>query len=213
MSEADTNKVAVEQPVVTPEPAVAPVADLEAEKRSGVKETAQNADVMAIEQGMAEQAKEAEKPLASPSFFVKKDARNTIEVDVLTSGEDGRIVSVSRVGLNIDFDNDFPFMKHTVLKFIFSQPNYEDMSTYRRRSGVYRREAQQVIVDKIELRNHLLIWHLKDWNLTDSDGKKIELKSNENGALSDESEAIVYALSPTLLDVVMTIFEKDSLLS
>ena len=213
MSEADTNKVAEAQPVAVPEPAVAPVADLEAEKRSGVKEVALNADVMAFEQGMAEQAKEAKKPLAKPSFFVKRDARNTIEVDVLTSGEDGRIVSVSRVGLNIDFANDFPFMKHTVLKFIFSQPNYEDMSTYRRRSGVYRREAQQVIVDKIELRNHLLVWHLKDWNLTDGDGNKIELKSNENGALSDESEAIVYALSPTLLDVVMTIFEKDCLLS
>ena len=213
MSEVDTNKVAPEQPVVTLEAVVEPVVDLEAEKRSGVKEMAQNADVMAIEQGMAEQVKDVKKPLAKPSFFVKKDFRNTIEVDVLTSGEDGRIVSVSRTGLNIDFANDFPFMAHTVLKFIFSMPNYEDMSTYRRRSGVYRREAQQVIVDKIELRNHLLVWHLKDWNLTDGDGKKIELKSNENGALSDESEAIVYALSPTLLDVVMTILEKDALLS
>jgi len=198
----------VDQAVQAPvDPNAAPV-DPDAEKRSGVKEVAQNADVMAVAKDKPPVAQDA-----APGFFVKKASRHVVEVDVLSSKEDGQIASVSRTGLGIDFDKDFPFMLHTVVKFSFSLPNYEDMSTYRQRSSAYRREAQQVIVDKIQLRNHLLVWHLKDWDITDETGKKVELKFDENGALSDESLGMVYALTPTLLDVVLTLFEKDILLT
>ena len=160
-------------------------------------------------------AKDQEPPeeVAKPSFFIKKTTRHIIEVDVLSDKRDGRVVSMSRVGLGIDFDQEFPFMVHSRLKFDFSVPNYEDMSTYRQRSGVYRREAQQVIVDRIQLRNYLLTWHLKDWSMTDEDGNKIELKCDENGSLSDESLALVYAITPTLMDVILTLFEKEILLT
>jgi hypothetical protein len=104
-------------------------------------------------------------------------------------------------------------MVHTELIFEFSIPNYEDMSSYRQRSAVFRREAGQTIVDKLQLRNHLLVWHLKGWNLTDDDGKKIPLTFDPNGSMSEESLSLVYAMSPTLLDVVMTVFEKDVLLT
>lgn len=189
--------------------------DPEAEKREGIKESAHNSDVLAMEKEKAEVAEvvKADEPVSKPSFFVKKSARNIVEVDVLTSKKDGRVVSVSRTGLGIDFDKEFPYMVHTVLRFEFSLPNYEDMTTYRQRSGVYRREAQQVIVDKISLRNHLLVWHLKDWNVVDDEGKKVELSFDPSGALSDESSASAYALSPSLLDVVMTIYEKDALIA
>ena len=189
------------------------VIDTDAEKRGGVKEAAQNEDVIAMAQEKIVAGKASEKVSAKPSFFVKKSARQTVKVDVLTSLEDGRVVSVSRTGLGIDFKKDFPFMNHTVLEFAFSMPNYEDMSTYRQRSSVYRREAQQMMVDKISLRNFLLVWHLKDWNLTDEEGKKVVLTFDPQGCLADESTAAVYALSTTLLDVVMTIFEKDQLLT
>jgi len=205
----DTEKVVEEQKTV--EQAV--VVDTDAEKRGGVKEAAQNEDVIAMAQEKIASGKAAEKPSAKPSFFVKKSARQTVKVDVLTSLEDGRVVSVSRTGLGIDFEKDFPFMAHTVLEFIFSVPNYEDMSTYRQRSSVYRREVQQMLVDKISLRNFLMVWHLKDWNLTDEEGKKVVLTFDINGTLSDDSTAVVYALSPTLVDVVMTILEKDLLLN
>lgn len=190
-----------------------PVADPDAEKRGGVREAAHNEEVIAIAQGQKDAQKAAEKPLAKPSFFIKKSARNTVKVDVLTSKEDGRIVSVSRTGLGIDFDKDFSTMAHTVLEFTFSLPNYEDLSTYRQRSLVFRREIQQMIVDKLSIRNFLLVWHLKDWNLTDEEGKKINLVCDPNGSMSDESLAMVYAVSPTLMDVVMTVFEKDLLLT
>lgn len=184
------------------------VVDPEDEKRSGIKEIAQNPEVMIADKNLP-----IDKPVAKPSFFVKKSSRHNVVLDVLSAKDDGRIVSISKTGLGINFDQDFPFLVHTELVFEFSIPNYEDMSTYRQRSGVYRREAQQVIVDKSQLRNFLLVWHLKAWNLTDDDGNKIDLNFDANGSMSEESIAIVYSLSPTLLDVIMTVFEKDILLT
>jgi hypothetical protein len=210
----NTEETAVENEAVETNPVeeqaqdITVIADPDAEKRSGVRELAQNSEAIAAETVKIVK----EKPAAKPSFFIKKAARHVIKMDVLTSKEDGRVLSVSKTGLGIDFVKDFPFMVYTELVFEFSVPNYEDMSTYRQRSSVYRREAQQVIVDKLQLRNFMLVWHLKDWNLTDEDGKKVDLALDSNGSLSEESLAMVYAISPTLLDVVMTIFEKEILL-
>jgi hypothetical protein len=178
-------------------------------KRNGENDGAQNADAI-----VGEKMKSLlNKPKAKPSFFIKKSAKHTIKIDVLTSKEDGRVVSVSKVDIGMDFEKDFSFVDHTELDFTFSVPNYEDMSTYRQRSTSWRRDAQQMIVDKAQLRNHLLTWHLKEWNVPDNDGIPIALTFDENGALSDESVSVVYAMSPTLLDVVMTWFEKEVLLS
>jgi len=238
MSEETVAAVAAAAVVPETQPEAQPVeaveADSEAEKRGGVKESVQNADAIAAakEKSAKEPAANAAapvkegkpaanaaapvkegKPAAKPSFFIKKTARHIVKLDVLSDREDGRVVSVSKAGLGIDFEADFPFLTHSELVFEFSVPNYEDMSTYRQRSSMFRREAQQVIVDKLQLRNFLLVWHLKGWNLTDDEGKKIELAFDPNGSLSEESLAMVYAMSPTLLDVVMTMYEKDCLLS
>lgn len=220
MSENEGKVVGAER-VEGVEAVEAVVEDTDAEKRGGVKESVQNADAIAAAKEKAEKEKvanatapiKADKPAVRPSFFVKKTARHVVKLDVLSDKADGRVVSVSKAGLGIDFDADFPFLTHTELTFEFSVPNYEDMSTYRQRSSMFRREAQQVIVDKLQLRNFLLVWHLKDWNLTDDEGKKVELTFDPNGSLSEDSLAMVYAVSPTLLDVVMTFYEKDILLT
>lgn len=182
--------------------------DPEAEKRGGTKEAATNSEAMAVEK---EKVVEAEKNFM-PSFFVKKADRHVVEVDILSSKRDGRIMSVSRTGLGLDFAKDFPYLTHSKVSFEFSLPNYEDMSTYRQRSATWRKEAQQVIVDKLQMRNFFLVWHLKEWSLTDDKGEKVRLEHEDTGALTDESVAKVYAANPTLLDVVLTLFEKDILL-
>lgn len=208
----DTEKEDVAPAAEAAQPVAASVSvpvEPDEEKRSGVKDMAQNPEAIAAEKDKPK----VDKPSAKPSFFVKKSARHVVKMDVLTSKEDGRVVSVSRSGLGLNFKEDFSEMVHTELRFEFSIPNYEDMSTYRQRSAVYRREAQQVIVDKLLLRNFLLVWHLKDWNMEDETGKKIELTFDPNGSMTEESLAVVYALSPTLLDVVMTQYEKEILLT
>lgn len=180
-------------------------------KRLGVKDVAQNADAMAIAK-KAEESKEEGQPPAAPSFFVDEAKRHRVEVDILCSRKDGQVLSVSRVGLGINYD-EFKYLTHVKEWFEFTIPTYEDMSSYRQRCGVYRAEAQQVLIDRLQLRNFMLVWHLKDWSLRTPDGKKVELTHEQNGALGDESLKMVYKTHTTILDVVLTILEKDVLLS
>jgi hypothetical protein len=86
------------------------------------------------------------------------------------------------------------------------------MSTYRQRCGVYRREAGQILVDRLQLRNFLLVWHLKKWSLTDSEGNVVEIKLDTDGSLSEESLKKAYGVHASILDVVMTVYEKEILL-
>jgi len=180
------------------------------EKRAGVKDIAHDEDAMAIEK---EKPKGEGKKGKIPSFFVEKGDRRKIEVDILSSRESGKIVSVSRGGLGLDFEKDFDYLRHDREWFEFTIPTYEDMSTYRQRCAVFRKEVGQMMVDRLQLRNFMLVWHLKDWSLTDREGKKIELGHDDDGSLSDVSLKKVYALHPTVLDIVLTVFEKDLLLT
>jgi len=179
----------------------------EDEKRSGLKEVAHNSDVMAIEKDV-----EVEGEPALPSFFVEEDDRHLVEVDILSSKSDGRIVSISRKGLNVDF-KQFDYLNYSSESFEFSLPTYDSMSTYRQRSSVFRNEAQQMVVDRVQLRNFFLVWHLKDWSMRDRKGEKVKLEHDEDGSLTDECMKKVYSVQPTLIDIVMTLFEKDILLT
>ena len=143
---------------------------------------------------------------------MESDKKHRIEVDVLCSKTDGKILSVARKGIGLDY-KEFDYLDHTEEWFEFTSASYEDISTYRQRCGVFRAEAQQVLIDRLQLRNFLLIWHLKDWSLRTKDGKKVELTFDEDGSLDEASTKRVYTLHPTLIDVVLTIFEKDILLT
>ena len=181
---------------------------LDDEKRTGIKEAAVNAGAMAVEKDKpATEAKEA-----MPSFFVDKAEKRRISVDVLSSKDDGRILSVSWTGLGIDFTAEKTYLRHDVVWFDFTIPSYEDMYSYRQRSAKFHKEAGQLLVDKLQLRNFMLVWHLKDWSLMGKDGKKVELKHDDDGSLDNESLKAVYAMHPTILDVVLTRLEKDVLL-
>lgn len=177
------------------------------EKRSGLKEVANNSDVMAIEKD-----KKVDGDEALPSFFVEKEDRHDVEVDILASKNDGKIVSISRHGLGLDFEQ-FDYLHHSVAKFEFSVPTYDEMSTYRQRSAAFRNDVQQMVVDRVQLRNFFLVWHLKDWSLKNRDGSKVELEHDDDGSLSDASMKKVYSVQPTLIDIVLTLFEKDILLT
>ena len=187
-----------------------PKVDLEvAERQTGNKLTAANVDALAGIQGL--QAPESS-PGAMPSFFIQPTDRYRLELDVLFDPKTGRVNSISRRDLNLDF-SQFQFFTHTVEWFEFSIPSYEDISIYRQRCAIYRKDAGKVLVDAIQMRNFLLVWHLKDWSLRDASGKKAELKQNSEGALDDDSMKKVNAVSPTLIDVILTNFERDVILT
>jgi hypothetical protein len=197
----------------TEEPVLETPADEDSAKRLGVKESAENADLMSMEKEAAESAEDGEElEAAPPSFFVDTEKKHRVETDILCNMRNGDVLSVSRTGIGIDY-GDFKYLNHLEEWFDFTLPTYEDMSTYRQRCGVYRKEAQQVLIDRLQLRNFLLVWHLKDWSLRTPNGEPVKLEHEENGALSDESLQMVYKTHTTILDVVLTIFEKDILLT
>jgi hypothetical protein len=185
--------------------------DEEDAKRLGVKETMENAEAIAIAKKDAQEGAEDAEP-AAPSFFVDTEKRHRVDVDILCNKKDGQILSVSRTGLGINYE-EFKYLTHVSEWFEFTVPTYEDMSGYRQRCGAYRPEAQQVLIDRLQLRNFLLVWHLKDWSLRTTDGEVVKLEHDKNGSLSDTSMKMVYKTHTTILDVALTIFEKDILLS
>jgi hypothetical protein len=144
-----------------------------------------------------------------PSFFIDDEDRHRVSVDLLFDKKTGRVLSVSRAGL-IDLSG-FNNLYQTKQWFDFSVPNYDDISRYRQRSTIDRNG--RTVIDPIKLRNYFLVWCLKDWSLTDKSGERQELNFNENDALDDKSIAKVYSMPPAILDVVLSIFEKDVVLT
>lgn len=205
-TKAETSEQKVEVKAEAVEQKAADV-NMEDAKRTGIKDAVVDSDTVAIEKG-----KEPEPVTVSvPSFFVDETERRKIEVDILSLKETGKIVSVSRSGL-MDLEKEFPFLSYRKEYFEFTVPTYEDMSSYRQRCGVWRKEAGQMLVDRLQLRNFFLVWHLKDWSLIGKDGKKIELVHDKDGSLSSESIKTMYSVQASILDIVLTAFEKDILL-
>ena len=69
----------------------------EDEKRAGVKESATNSDIVAMEKEKAEEDGDAaEGEDAAPSFFVDEKKKHRVDVDILSNKRTGQVVSVSR---------------------------------------------------------------------------------------------------------------------
>lgn len=180
----------------------------DSKRLEGDKEAANNRLELALEQ----QKEKPEESSAMPLFFVDAESRHRVEVDIMFSKRDGRILSVSKTNVMVDF-SEFDKLGHTKEWFEFTQPSYEELIEYRRRSAVFNAQMGQAIVDKTKLRDHYLVLHLKNWSLKDKDGNPVLLSHNLNGSLDENSMAKVYNLSPVILDIVLTIFENDCLIS
>ncbi|MHC4213155.1 MAG: hypothetical protein ACYSWP_07280 [Planctomycetota bacterium] len=179
----------------------------EAESKTGIKESGSN-DIAVKE---AEESNEQEpEEVSFPSFFIEDDDLIEIKVDILFDKKTGKLKSVSKSGLiNKEDFNVLGFSEET---FFFKPATYEQINNYRQRCSSYRRDAGKVLSDPISLRNYLIVWHLKDWTISDRKGKKIELGFAETGALDDASMEMVYKINSTTLDVVITLFEQDMMM-
>lgn len=181
------------------------------EKLAGVSKAAFSEEKMRQAVISGENALETEQKVA-PAFFVKGTDTETIEVDVLTHPQTGRVMSVTKAGYGIDFEYEFAYFVHSVLRFEFSIPNYIQLSEYRRRCTTLDDATDKPIIDRVKLREFFLVNHLKNWNLVDTEGHEIPLTFDKSGLLSDLALVVAHSLAPAILDVVFTIFEKDVLL-
>jgi len=185
----------------------------------GDRDRAVDSESIAIEEKEASNDEE-EGESAIPSFFIgstdegEERERVRVEVDILTSKKTGKVMSVARTGLGLEDEfKKLNHLLHSRMWFEFTVPDYQDISSYRKQCGVWHPAAQQVLIDKLEMRNFFIVWHLRDWSITDSKAEKVELEHDEDGSLTKPTMKRVYSMHSSIIDVVMTTFEKAALLT
>ena len=153
--------------------------------------------------------KKESKKKAAPRIFFKQDSRVEISINGYHNNDTGELAFAIPADDKDTNDDAFGELFTKVnYKFWFSRCPYDKYNRYRTRSMIYNSEDQNNTINELRLREFFLVFHLVDWNLTDEDGKKVELKFDPNKALSDESLKLIYTLPNTLLDVVLTTYEK-----
>lgn len=150
-----------------------------------------------------------EKKKVIPKLFIGKDEKITVSIVGYHSGETGELVLLIPKELATEdkenFDNVLIRKEYT---FTFTKVTFDKLNRYRNRSMIYNSQDKNNTINGLKLREYFLIFHLVDWNLEDENGKKIELKFDANGALSDETLELVYSLPSNLLDLVLASYEK-----
>ena len=157
-----------------------------------------------------EPAEEPRKKVA-PRIFFNKDSRIEVSVNGYHNNETGELAFAvpAENEATIDTENTFGELFTKVnYKFWFTRCTYDKYNRYRTRSLTYNIEDKTNTINEVRLREFFLVFHLVDWNLTDEDGKKIELKFDPNKSLSDESLDLIYTLPSMLLDVVLATYER-----
>jgi hypothetical protein len=150
-----------------------------------------------------------EKKKAAPKIFFKQDSKVEISINGYHNNDTGELAfAIPADDKNADDDSFGDLFTKVNYKFWFSRCPYDKYNRYRTRSMIYNSEDQNNTINELRLREFFLVFHLVDWNLTDEDGNKVELKFDPNKALSDESLKRIYTLPNTLLDVVLTTYEK-----
>lgn len=156
------------------------------------------------------EVKETKKKIVAPKLFFKENDKIEISLDAYHNNETGELSFVVPSD-NTDFKDDTSLnelFNKVVYKFWFTRIPYDKLNRYRSRSMIYNSEDQNNTINELRLREFFLIFHLVDWNITDEDGEKIELKFDMNKTLSDESLKLIYSLPSSLIDTVLTTFER-----
>lgn len=145
----------------------------------------------------------------APVFFSEENQKVKIEVDVLSDPSSGKILSVFKKGSfpTVDIEK---YLVKTEQWFDFTVPSYEDVSFYRQKSSKY--PNKETVVDVNAFRNFIIARHLKEWSLTDKDGNIIVLETDIDDTLSKESVRFVNKVPTVIWDVVLTAFEKETLI-
>lgn len=148
----------------------------------------------------------------APKIFFNKDEKIEISVNGYHSNKTGELAFVllaDDTADAVDDDSYTDMFTKVNYKFWFTRCSYDKLNRWRSRSMIYNTEDQNNTINELKLREFFLIFNLVDWNLTDENGSKVELKFDPNKALSNESLKLIYTSLPaSLLDTVLTAYEK-----
>ena len=173
---------------------------------SGVKVVAANENAVAI----AADKQEAENSVELPALFVEHAKRIRITLEILFDPTDGKPLMIAAIPQGRS-ESKLTYLKRSIEWMEFTHPSYDDMVNYRRVCATYDKALGQFVTDPARLRLCFIRYHLADWSLRGKDGKKVELDKNEEG-LTGEAMMRVGEVTPALMDVALTEFEKETLL-
>ena len=145
-----------------------------------------------------------EPPTAKPKFFFNSNEKIECVVNGFYNKETGMIEFVVPGEIKEDSER-FNVVKHV---FYFTRIPYNRLNTYRSQSMIYNQADRTNSVNVLKLREFFWLFHLNDWNFEDENGKKLELKHDPSGALSDESLELLNQLPANILDVAISVFER-----
>ena len=151
-----------------------------------------------------------------PSLAVPEDERVEVDIDVYFSSLDGRLVAVGNNDIGgMEYLLEVPTVKMKTYHAEFTSPGYDRFMDYRRASN-YVWQGQQ-LVDRLKLRNFLLLYHLVelDMPLRDEDGEVVEFVVNEKGEfpmLEEATASAIYRLRPMVLEMLLAIYERKAML-
>lgn len=144
-----------------------------------------------------------------PMFFID-NKEIQIDVFVVYNSENGDILGVS--GKQID-STVIEGILEEKYSFYFTRPNYDDVTKYRQMAMYWDENSKKTVVNPFKLRNLLIINHLKHWaGVVDENNEPIELELDVDGLLKTKSIELIYNISSTIMDVVMTLFEQKAML-
>ena len=169
-------------------------------------------EMKAVNSEAQPQAAAPARPKKAPRLFFKEDDRILVTINGYHNNETGELAFVTPeeddTNELVDESAINGVFTKVPYKFWFTRCTYDKLNRYRGRSMIYNSEDQNNTLNEIRLREFFLVLHLVDWNITDDDGNKIELKFDTNKTLSQESLKIAYALPPSLLDAALVAYER-----
>ena len=146
---------------------------------------------------------ETGKPKPIFKFFNDPKADVTIKATGFYDAEGMLVVLLPGEATDADIEDWGKF----VFEFVFSPVPYDRLVEYRK-NALAQSDNGAAYIDESELRKELWANHLKDWNLTDAEGAKVELRHTPEETLAPESEELLYQLPPTLIDTIITLYER-----
>jgi len=177
---------------------------------TGIKSAAENK--AAIKKAKTKEEEEKSKSLVDyPSIFIDPEERIKVGVDILFDPENGRPLLMISNKLE-DKEADLTFLRRVHEQAEFSHPTYNDVVTYREASMSWDKESRQFLADPVKMRIQFIRYHLKSLTLKDKTGKQLELKFDENDALTADCMKTIGKITPSLMDLILSEFERETLL-
>jgi len=175
-----------------------------------VKEHAADEVGIAIKKDAEKESVEEDKRVYIPNLFVEDEDIIEIEVEVLFDYKDGKVFSVARKGLlSTAISEESLGLARVEYKAVFSPVNYDNLTMYRRAAQFYDPQSKTMVINRQTMRNVIFVNHLKEWNVPGRNGQVVKLDhDDENGTLTVECANRIFKAIPSLIDVIMTIFEQ-----